>query len=362
MLRSLQAEAGAATRAIKHRLRRGEPVLAIDIGVPSPGLVELLGRLGADMAMVDCARGPIGVEALDNLARAAKLANLPLVARIPGPDAPSVDRHMARGVDGIIVPRLNTADQARQALDAVRGLLPKHHSEKLVIAQIASAQAVAELDRFLDIDGIDAYYVSPPELATSLGYEGRFRHPEMQQVIDDILAAIRASGRAPGVMVDRKSVQGYVRKGTAFLYAHLGGLVAAGLQETTALINRVAESGPAPARPAPPVPPTISDPVGFDEEPQMEIEAAKPPAPPASPPAPEPEPLPEPAVTAAEESPADALPPEGPMMDELPPLAPPEPEMETPAASTEDAEEPVSSPEPDPRYELASPPKATSQD
>jgi 4-hydroxy-2-oxoheptanedioate aldolase len=339
MLRSLQAEAGAAARAIKHRLRRGEPVLAIDIESPAAGLIDLLGRLGADMAVVDCARGPIGVEALDNLARAARLANLPLLARIPAPDAASVDRHLARGIDGILVPRLNTADQARHVLDSVRTLLPRHHTEKLVVAQIASAPAVAELDRFLDIDGIDAFHVSPVELATSLGYEGNFRHPEMQQVLDDILAAIRASGRTPGILVDRKSIQGYVRKGASFLYAPLSGLIAAGLKETLAQIQRVEEPEPAPA-PAPAAPPAATMPPMPAPEPLEEL-------------------LPEPAATAPQEAALetetpDVVPPGEIAVDalsiEAEHVAESFPPPEPPEFGPEDS---VSSPAPDQRYALA---------
>ncbi|MEX2643075.1 MAG: aldolase/citrate lyase family protein, partial [Acetobacterales bacterium] len=222
------------------------PVLAVDVGFAAPGLVELLGRLGADAALVDCAHGPVGIETLENMARAARLTGLPLIARIPSPDAPTVERHLLRGIDGMLVPRLNTADQARQVLDTVRALMPKRQAEKLLIVQIASARAVAELDRFLDIDGIDAFFVSPLELATSLGHEGNWRHPEIQQVIDDILAAIRASGRTPGIVVDRTNLQPYVRKGAAFLYTHLAGLLATGLRDMSAQLRQSEETTPAP--------------------------------------------------------------------------------------------------------------------
>ena len=137
-----------------------------------------------------------------------------------------------------MVPRLDTAAQAQAVVDAVRYCFPKTHQEKLVVVQIESKSAIQDLAGFLRVAGIDVYMIGPVDLAKSLGFEGDFRRPEVQQAIDETIGAIRAAGKVAGILVDRDNVRRYVDQGVGFLYVHANDFLAKGAADFADLLGR----------------------------------------------------------------------------------------------------------------------------
>lgn len=212
----------------KAKLCRGEPALVINPDHPSPSLVEFLGKLPVDAVFIDCEQGSADVETVENMARAARLANLVSLVRIFSPEDWVIERYLGRGVDGIVVPRLETAAQAEKVVAAVRYCYPKVSDRKIVVVQIETRSAFEALDDLLRVDGIDTYFIGPVDLAKSLGYEGDFRLPEVQETLDEAVATIRRSHKAAGILVDADNLQRYVRDGVQFLYGHANDLVTHG--------------------------------------------------------------------------------------------------------------------------------------
>jgi len=221
------------SRHIKERLANGGIVTLVNVDHVSPSLVEVLGRASVDAVFFDCEQGAPDFLAVEDMARAARLTGLASVVRIYTPEDWLVERCMFRGVDGIVVPRIDNADQAARMVDAMRYCYPKNHDEKIVIVQIESAAALENLPTILAVDGIDAYFVGPVDLAKSLGHAGDYRIPEMQQVIDETIARICAAGRAPGMMVDRHTVRRYTELGVQLLYEHANNFIRYGLEAFT---------------------------------------------------------------------------------------------------------------------------------
>ena len=155
-------------KSFKHKLERGEPVLVINPDHPSPSLVEFLGRLPVDAVWIDCEQGSADFESVENMTRAARVNSLVSLVRIFSPEEWVIERYMGRGVDGIVVPRLETAAQAMDVVKAVRYCYPKNHQEKIIVAQIETRSALETLDEFLRVDGIDVYFIGPVDLAKSL--------------------------------------------------------------------------------------------------------------------------------------------------------------------------------------------------
>jgi 2-keto-3-deoxy-L-rhamnonate aldolase RhmA len=223
---------------LKNKFRRGETVLVINPDHPSPSLVEALGRMPVDAVWIDCEQGSADVETVENMARAARLAELISLVRVFSPEDWVIERFLFRGVDGLVVPRLDTAAQAQAVVDAVRYCFPKTHHEKLVVVQIESKSAVQDLAGFLQVAGIDVYMIGPVDLAKSLGFDGDFRQPEVQQVIDEAIAAIRAAGKTAGILVDRDNVQRYLDQGVGFLYVHANDFLTRGAADFADLLGR----------------------------------------------------------------------------------------------------------------------------
>jgi 4-hydroxy-2-oxoheptanedioate aldolase len=106
------------------------------------------------------------------------------------------------------------------------------------VVQIESRSAIQELAGFLQVDGIDVYMIGPVDLAKSLGYAGDYREPAVQQAIDETIAAIRAAGKAAGILVDRENVGRYRDQGVQFLYAHANAFLSHSAEEFADLLAK----------------------------------------------------------------------------------------------------------------------------
>lgn len=229
--------------AFKSKLARDEPVIVLNVDHPSPSLVERIGRLPVDALFFDCEQGSADVESIENMARAARLSGKPSLVRLFDRQDWVIERYMGRGVDGIVVPRLDTPEQAASVASAVRYCFPATHPDKIVVVQIETALALSNLDGFLALDGIDAYFLGPVDLAKSLGFAGDHRCEEMVRTLEKAVARIRASRRCAGILVDCEDAAHWIRAGARFLYEHADNFLATGAQAFSALVGTASDSG-----------------------------------------------------------------------------------------------------------------------
>lgn len=229
---------------LRAKLARDEPLIVVNADHPSPSLVEVLARQPIDAVFIDCEQGSPDVESVENMARAARLHSLASVVRVFSPDDWVLERYLFRGVDGVVAPRVDRAADAEKVVEAVRYCFPRDPAGRFVAVQIETARAVEELDAFLAVDGIDVYFIGPVDLAKSMGHEGDFRAPAVQEAMDSIIARTRAAGRHAGILVDEANAAEYVAKGVRFLYTHADAFVAIGARA----FARAAAGGAVPTR------------------------------------------------------------------------------------------------------------------
>ena len=148
----------------------------------------------------------------------------------------AIERYLGRGVDGLVIPRLETAAQAARVVAAVRYCCPENSDKKLIVIQIETLSTLQKPDEFLRVDGIDTYFLGPVELAKSLGFAGDYRRSEVQDAIDDATTTIRSAGKAAGILVDRGNAQSYANRGVQFLYTHANDFLRHGSDEFARLI------------------------------------------------------------------------------------------------------------------------------
>ncbi len=218
----------SAGLAFKQRLAARLPSLVVNVDHPSASLVEFIGRLGVDAVFFDCEQGSPDVESVEHMARAARLAGVASLVRLWSRDAWMIERMLLRGIDGIVVPRVDDEATARAVVETVRYVLPAAHARTCVIVQIESAEALHALEAMLRIDGIDAYFVGPVDLSKSLGHGGRIDGPEMAGIIRTTLERIAGAGRASGMLVDEATVATFAAAGASLLYCHANDFIRIG--------------------------------------------------------------------------------------------------------------------------------------
>jgi 2-keto-3-deoxy-L-rhamnonate aldolase RhmA len=217
----------------RRKLREGQPLAVINPDYANLALVEFLAQpqLGLDAIMLDAEQGTPDFERIEEMARVARLAGLCVLVRLFSPEPWVIERMLLRGIDGIVVPRLDSAVQARGVVDCVRYVFPDRAKEqKLLVVQVESAAAHADLSALLAIPEIDVFFIGPVDLSRSMGEQGDYSSPAVQSAIDDILCRAAEAGRVAGTMVKPEDAQRWLARGARFLYFHVNDWLQIGAQ------------------------------------------------------------------------------------------------------------------------------------
>lgn len=238
---------------MKEKIARGEPALGCSVMVPAPQVVEMLGYAGFDWVLIDCEHGSIGLADVELMAMACDAVGITPIAR-PRSNAPSdIQGVMDRGVMGVQVPHINTADDARRAVSAVkfgpgaaRGLaagtrpdrwglgkrMPDFASaanaQSLVCVQLEHAEAFAHIDAILRVEGIDVFFIGPSDLSQSMGFPGDPKAAPVAHAIKLGLEKILAAGRTPGMPATADTLADVLASGCRYIYTHLPRVLGAG--------------------------------------------------------------------------------------------------------------------------------------
>ena len=232
----------------KHKLERGETVVCLS-GHNSTHMIDQLGPVGFDAIWIEGEHGPVDFADIPDLTRACDLWGMTSVVRVNQNNAGIIYRTFDVGTQGIVVPHINTAAEAKAVVDAAkfhpignRGMFTsrqgygvpdyvhKANDETLVVILIEDIIAVNNLEEILTVDNIDVFFVAPSDLAQTMGHLGGLQHPDVLATIDKALGQIVASGRTAGTLVNDDNVEHYLGKGVRFLLTGWFDWVASGAQ------------------------------------------------------------------------------------------------------------------------------------
>jgi len=227
---------------LRQALLENRPTFGAWIGIAQPVSAEIFGRLGFDWAAVDLEHGVIGLESLANIFGALEGFGCVPVARLPWCDPVWIKRSLDAGARAVIVPMVNSAEQARLAVAEAKyppqgrrgygfcranryGLdfgppAEELNDEVAVIVQIEHKDAIANLDAILTVPGVDGAFVGPYDLSGSYGRSGDFDSPEMKAALGAFLNACRRHSRAAGIYVadpGEQFIRRYLADGYSFL-------------------------------------------------------------------------------------------------------------------------------------------------
>jgi 2-keto-3-deoxy-L-rhamnonate aldolase RhmA len=198
---------------LRERLSKGESITMFNPHHVSPGLSVRLVELGADSIFVDCEHGSWGFEDVRIAAQVIRGAGGAAIVRPDSHQRSLLIRYLNAGADGLMVPMVDTAVQARVIVDAVRYACPSDHEKRLVVSMIET------------VEGIDVFFIGPGDLSQNMGYPPApaFGQPRPQAVIDKVaftVAKIRAARKVAGTLVTADELPYWLEKGVQFFYVH----------------------------------------------------------------------------------------------------------------------------------------------
>jgi 2-dehydro-3-deoxyglucarate aldolase/4-hydroxy-2-oxoheptanedioate aldolase len=210
---------------VKHRLRDGGVAVGTMVfEFHTVGLPRIASAAGAEFVLLDMEHTGWSIETIKQLiATSRPVETVPLV-RVPACEYHFIARVLDMGAMGVMVPMVETADQARKLVasakyppDGRRGAafgiahdayvlgnvtetMQAANREQLLIAQIETRAGVENADAIAAVDGIDVLWIGQFDLSNSLGIPGQFDHPEFQAAVERVLAACRSHHKAAGYM------------------------------------------------------------------------------------------------------------------------------------------------------------------
>ena len=203
---------------IKQRLAAGDRLTGAVALMSSPEVAEVLSVSGLDFVMIDHEHGAGGLGDFIAQSRAIKGSAMGAMVRFPGGDFRYARRLLDNGAQALVCPSVDTAGQARAYVEACRypprgtrgagaglrvagfGTDASHYSPEgedrtLLVAQIESAEAVANVDAICAVDGIDMALIGPRDLSASIGKLNQFQDCELLDLLAHAEERILASGK-----------------------------------------------------------------------------------------------------------------------------------------------------------------------
>ena len=213
---------------LKRRLKNKQLTVGSWITLAHPGIAEIMSAAGFEWITVDLEHSVINIREAAELIRVIDLYQVAPLVRLSANDPVQIKRVMDAGAWGVIVPMVNSPEDAQRAVKAVhyppggrRGVglaraqgygaaFEKYRQwladNAVVIVQIEHIQAVEQIDRILSVEGVDGFMVGPYDLSASLGVPGQFDHPLMVDAMQRIRDAGKVSTKSAGIHVVEPSM------------------------------------------------------------------------------------------------------------------------------------------------------------
>src|ERR1700730_17970080 len=201
---------------MRERWRAGDPTFGAWCTIPSTWTAELASRSGHDWVCIDTQHGLIGYDAMLPMLQAIAAGGVPSLVRVQWNEPGMIMKALDAGAGGVIVPMINSVEEAKAAVGACRYPPDGYRSSGpiraravdsewrllLCVVMIETVQAVSRVDAILDVPGIDAVFVGPNDLALSAGVQSSYEgsDPEHRRLIETVARSCQAHGVTAGIM------------------------------------------------------------------------------------------------------------------------------------------------------------------
>lgn len=227
---------------LKEKLRSKDVTLGSWITLGNTAIAEIMAKADFDWLVVDLEHSVISIDAAGELIRTIDLCGVAPLVRLTSNEPNQIKRVMDAGAHGIVVPMVNTADEAAHAVAATRyapvgsrgvglaraqgyGVQFKEYlewqiDEPTVIVQIEHKDAIEQLDDILAVPGVDGFIIGPYDLSCSMGIPGQFEQPEFISAMTHIRETGKRLGCPTGIHIvepDPQRLELSIEEGYTFI-------------------------------------------------------------------------------------------------------------------------------------------------
>lgn len=231
---------GAPINTLKKNLAAGTLQTGAWLGLVDGYVAEIAGTAGFDWVLIDGEHAPNGTTEISQQIGALSASSSQVIVRVPKGEDWFIKQVLDAGAQTVMVPMVETAEQAadmvratRYAPEGIRGVgsalgrasqwtgipdyLTTANDQMCLIVQVEAQRGLDNLDEILAVEGVDAVFIGPADLAADMGYLGNDQAPEVQAAMEDAIKRIRAAGKAAGIMCpDPKLAEKFIGWGVNF--------------------------------------------------------------------------------------------------------------------------------------------------
>jgi 4-hydroxy-2-oxoheptanedioate aldolase len=208
---------------LRSSLAAGRPTVGTFVGAASAVAAEVCAAAGVDWVVLDLEHGAGSEEQVGPVVVATGAYGVPTVVRVESAERIRLGRVLDQGAAGVMLPRLDTADQVAAAMRHLRyppggdrgvatynracrfgldpGALDRANTEVLAVVQIESVRAVEQVEEIAALDGVDVLFVGPRDLSHDLGVPGDIQAPSYLEALDRVRNAAEEFGKSCGLLV-----------------------------------------------------------------------------------------------------------------------------------------------------------------
>ena len=231
----------------KQQLRGGTPKLGLFLNSHSPTVAEQLAHSGYDWLLVDTQHGPMGNETLSGMLAGISSGGAISIVRVGGyADRPGIQQSLDMGADGVLVPYINTAEEAQAAVSCCRyptagtrsvyfpqrcmnkggllGYAGAANDNVVVALQVETADCIKNIEAIAAVPGVDMLFLGQNDLCMSMGLYEKYKFPDMYtspelaEATDKLVATARKHDIILGVFLfGTARVAEFLGKGFSFI-------------------------------------------------------------------------------------------------------------------------------------------------
>jgi 4-hydroxy-2-oxoheptanedioate aldolase len=196
------SDAAPSGADFKKQLRDGNPKMGLFLNSHSPTVAEQLAHSGYDWLLVDTQHGPMGYEKLSAMLAGVASGGAKSLVRVGGyDDRPGIQQALDLGADGVLVPYINTAEEARQAVSCTKyptagtrsvyfpqrcmnkagllGYAGNFNNDGIIALQVETASCIENIVEIASVPGVDILFLGQNDLCMSMGLFEKYKFPDM---------------------------------------------------------------------------------------------------------------------------------------------------------------------------------------
>lgn len=207
---------------LKIKLNEGKVCIGATVTMSNPVVAEIMSHMNFDWLWFEAEHTPMSVESVQAMLQATNGSDVSTVVRVPWNDKTMIKRILDTGPDGIIIPLVNSKEEAEEAVKAIKypplgergaglaraqcyGLhmgeyMASANDEVLTILMIEHIKAVENIDEILSVKGVDSVMIGALDLSGSMGILGQTADPKVESAIQKVLAACKRAGIPCGIV------------------------------------------------------------------------------------------------------------------------------------------------------------------